>query len=287
MKQIKITEWKYTDQEDQCKTVVSDVCPNVQLVAIYEILKDEEKRQMYNRVLVDGLPDWRTPVFYYRRARKMGFVELFALLALIITVGQYLFGWAVYIEQRLTLVSNLYEGQCVPGSGLHWSVAHQCLSGGQVNVNQQIMIVALLTKSILSLTAKGVEVFGGAGCHSSDLYCHCPKVRGQGCKCRLTALQWVMYEKTLECLKFHSDSGPTSTEVFYWSCKMQCAHPCGWVTALQKWLLFLVLLLPVAVVWPVCMISLLQLIISQLNPGKQYCGQLYNAAVVSAVCSKC
>ena len=143
MKQIKITKGKYTDQEDQCKTVVSDFCPNVQLVAIYEILKDEEKRQMYNRVLVDGLPDWRTPVFYYRRARKMGFVELFALLALIITVGQYLFGWAVYIEQRLTLVSNswnLYERQCAPGSGLHWSVAHQCLSGGQVNVNQQVMI---------------------------------------------------------------------------------------------------------------------------------------------------
>ncbi|KAK7109665.1 dnaJ homolog subfamily C member 1-like [Littorina saxatilis] len=74
-----------------------------QMVAIYEVLKDESKRQMYNRVLIDGLPDWRMPVFYYRRARKMGFVELFGLLALIVTIGQYLYGWAVYIEQRLTL----------------------------------------------------------------------------------------------------------------------------------------------------------------------------------------
>ena len=76
-----------------------------QLVAIYEVLKDETKREMYKRVLVEGLPDWRTPVFYYRRARKMGFVELSVLFALILTVGQYLFGWAVYVEKRLTLVS--------------------------------------------------------------------------------------------------------------------------------------------------------------------------------------
>ncbi|XP_076468940.1 dnaJ homolog subfamily C member 1-like [Babylonia areolata] len=78
-----------------------------QLVAVYEVLKDEERRQMYNRILVEGLPDWKTPVFYYRRARKMGFVELSALLALIITIGQYLFGWAVYIEKRLTLEDKI------------------------------------------------------------------------------------------------------------------------------------------------------------------------------------
>ncbi|KAK7496327.1 hypothetical protein BaRGS_00012492 [Batillaria attramentaria] len=75
-----------------------------QLVAVYEVLKDEEKRQRYNLVLVEGLPDWRTPVFYYRRARKMGFAELSAVLAIISTIGQYLVGWAVYIERRLTLL---------------------------------------------------------------------------------------------------------------------------------------------------------------------------------------
>ncbi|KAL8586389.1 hypothetical protein ACOMHN_023004 [Nucella lapillus] len=78
-----------------------------QLVAVYEVLKDEEKRQMYNRILVEGMPDWKTPVFYYRRARKMGFVELSALLALILTIGQYLYGWAVYVEKRLTLEDKI------------------------------------------------------------------------------------------------------------------------------------------------------------------------------------
>lgn len=58
----------------------------------------------YDRVLAEGLPDWRMPVFYYRRARKMGLVELSAVLALIMTIGQYMFGWAVYFERRLTLV---------------------------------------------------------------------------------------------------------------------------------------------------------------------------------------
>ncbi|PVD30290.1 hypothetical protein C0Q70_09554 [Pomacea canaliculata] len=74
-----------------------------QLVSIYEVLKDEEKRKRYDRVLAEGLPDWRMPVFYYRRARKMGLVELSAVLALIMTIGQYMFGWAVYFERRLTL----------------------------------------------------------------------------------------------------------------------------------------------------------------------------------------
>lgn len=37
-----------------------------QLVAVYEILKDDQRRQQYNDILVNGLPDWRTPVYYYR-----------------------------------------------------------------------------------------------------------------------------------------------------------------------------------------------------------------------------
>ncbi|GAB5573335.1 dnaJ homolog subfamily C member 1 isoform X1 [Prionailurus iriomotensis] len=38
-----------------------------QLVAIYEVLKDDERRQRYDDILINGLPDWRQPVFYYRR----------------------------------------------------------------------------------------------------------------------------------------------------------------------------------------------------------------------------
>lgn len=36
------------------------------LASIYDILKDSDKRAIYDRVLVEGLPDWRSPVFYYR-----------------------------------------------------------------------------------------------------------------------------------------------------------------------------------------------------------------------------
>ncbi|WAQ93480.1 DNJC1-like protein [Mya arenaria] len=58
---------------------------------------------MYNQVLETGLPDWRQPVFYYRKARKLGLVELAAVLFLIITVGHYFVMWAIYLERRLAL----------------------------------------------------------------------------------------------------------------------------------------------------------------------------------------
>ncbi|XP_072910744.1 dnaJ homolog subfamily C member 1 isoform X1 [Hemitrygon akajei] len=72
-----------------------------QLVAIYEVLKDEEKRQRYNEILEKGLPDWRQPVFYYRRVRKMSNVELSLLLFIILTVGHYAVVWSIYFEKQL------------------------------------------------------------------------------------------------------------------------------------------------------------------------------------------
>ncbi|BFY96999.1 hypothetical protein BsWGS_00039 [Bradybaena similaris] len=74
-----------------------------QIVAIYEVLKDEKKRERYNQVLIEGLPNWRQPVYYYRHARKMGIFELGIVLSMIITVGQYFVAWAVYVEKRLVL----------------------------------------------------------------------------------------------------------------------------------------------------------------------------------------
>jgi len=74
-----------------------------QLVAIYEVLKDENRRKRYHEVLEFGLPDWRMPVFYYRRVRKLGLLELAILLLSIITLGHYLVGWAVYWEKKLEL----------------------------------------------------------------------------------------------------------------------------------------------------------------------------------------
>uniref|UniRef100_A0A8B9GXA5 J domain-containing protein n=1 Tax=Astyanax mexicanus TaxID=7994 RepID=A0A8B9GXA5_ASTMX len=72
-----------------------------QLVAIYEVLKDEERRQRYDDILVNGLPDWRQPVFYYRRVRKMSNGELGFLLFLILTVGHYAVIWSIYLEKQL------------------------------------------------------------------------------------------------------------------------------------------------------------------------------------------
>ncbi|NWU64842.1 DNJC1 protein, partial [Pterocles burchelli] len=72
-----------------------------QLVAIYEVLKDEERRQRYDDILINGLPDWRQPVFYYRRVRKMSNAELALLLFIIVTVGHYGVVWSIYLEKQL------------------------------------------------------------------------------------------------------------------------------------------------------------------------------------------
>ena len=57
------------------------------LASIYEVLKDPEKRKIYDRVLVEGLPDWRSPVFYFRRIRKIGLAECLCWLSVI---GEFL-----------------------------------------------------------------------------------------------------------------------------------------------------------------------------------------------------
>lgn len=72
------------------------------LVAVYDVLKDAGKRQKYDNVLVNGLPNWRSAVYYYRHVRKMGLLELSIILFSVITVGQYLVAWAAYFEKRYT-----------------------------------------------------------------------------------------------------------------------------------------------------------------------------------------
>lgn len=78
-----------------------------QLVAVYDVLKDSGKRQRYDNVLVNGLPNWRSAVYYYRHVRKMGLVELSIILFLVFTVGQYLVGWGAYFEKRYTYVCKM------------------------------------------------------------------------------------------------------------------------------------------------------------------------------------
>lgn len=75
------------------------------LVAVYEVLKDPNKRKHYDDVLVNGLPKWHSAVYYYRHYRKMGVTEMLAILFVLITIGQYLIGWASYFEKKYTFVS--------------------------------------------------------------------------------------------------------------------------------------------------------------------------------------
>ena len=75
-----------------------------QLVAVYEVLRDTERRGYYDRVLVDGLPDWRSAVYYYRRARKISMLGLAAILLVVTSVAQYLMAWGTYWETYKALV---------------------------------------------------------------------------------------------------------------------------------------------------------------------------------------
>ncbi|CAF0737098.1 unnamed protein product [Rotaria sordida] len=72
------------------------------LVAVYEILKDEQRRARYDRILIEGLPKWNQPMYYFRRARKLRIWEIFTILTLIFTIGHYLVLWASYFESTLT-----------------------------------------------------------------------------------------------------------------------------------------------------------------------------------------
>lgn len=68
------------------------------------MIKDAAKRKLYDDVLVNGLPDWRSAVYYYRRVRKMGLAEMSVILFVILTIGQYLVGWGSYLEKKFVAV---------------------------------------------------------------------------------------------------------------------------------------------------------------------------------------
>lgn len=72
------------------------------LVSVYEVLKDSGKRETYDKVLKEGLPNWKSALYYYRRMRKVGLVEGLAIVMLIISVIQYATAWAAYAEKKYT-----------------------------------------------------------------------------------------------------------------------------------------------------------------------------------------
>lgn len=72
------------------------------LVSVYEVLKDSSKREKYDKVLKEGLPNWKSALWYYRRVRKVGLAEGAAILLIVATVMQYFISWAAYAEKKYT-----------------------------------------------------------------------------------------------------------------------------------------------------------------------------------------
>lgn len=81
------------------------------IASVVEVLKDEKKRAKYHEVLEYGIPDWARSMYYryYRKARKMGSMEMSVLMAIIITVAQTLWMYASYWERKFTINSNVNE----------------------------------------------------------------------------------------------------------------------------------------------------------------------------------
>lgn len=71
-----------------------------QIAAVADVLKNEERRKTYDLILKTGLPDWRAPIYYYRRVRNMGLLEMTIFLFLLATFAQYLFAWSSYWEKK-------------------------------------------------------------------------------------------------------------------------------------------------------------------------------------------
>nr|XP_026693677.1 dnaJ homolog subfamily C member 1 isoform X2 [Ciona intestinalis] len=70
------------------------------LVAIYEVLKNKEKREIYDDVLANGLP--AAYLYVPRQIRKMSLLEVSMIMSFVMTIGHMLIMWGVYLEKKLT-----------------------------------------------------------------------------------------------------------------------------------------------------------------------------------------
>ncbi|CAD6185699.1 unnamed protein product [Caenorhabditis auriculariae] len=72
-----------------------------QVTGIYDVLKSKDLREKYDNVLEFGMPNWRQPVFYFRRMRKLAWYEGIFVLLFIGTIAHYFMMWANYFEKSL------------------------------------------------------------------------------------------------------------------------------------------------------------------------------------------
>uniref|UniRef100_A0A5K3F3D3 DnaJ homolog subfamily C member 2 n=1 Tax=Mesocestoides corti TaxID=53468 RepID=A0A5K3F3D3_MESCO len=78
-----------------------------QLSVIYQILKDKDRRERYDDVLENGMPDWKTPVFYYRKLRKMSNLEIGLLSSILVITIHFATLWGLTFERRWNLRERL------------------------------------------------------------------------------------------------------------------------------------------------------------------------------------
>jgi len=74
------------------------------LAAVYNVLKDKKGRANYERVLEEGLPDYKMPAFYDRKVqivRHIGLLEGVLTLFMLATFIQYGMHWAAYLERKM------------------------------------------------------------------------------------------------------------------------------------------------------------------------------------------
>lgn len=77
------------------------------LAQIVEVLKNSELRERYDRVLVEGLPNWRSAAYYMRKMRKMSSTEIIILLTITATTIHYCTMWGSYWEKKMILADQI------------------------------------------------------------------------------------------------------------------------------------------------------------------------------------
>ncbi|KAF8763910.1 DnaJ subfamily C member 1 like protein [Argiope bruennichi] len=108
-----------------------------QVAAVADVLRNDERRKQYDLILKMGLPDWRTPIYYYRRVRNMGLFEMTIFLFCLATLGQYIFAWTAYWEKK-------YEIEEVVLSRLRKKAKHQ-RKGKEAKQEEEVILSEALS----------------------------------------------------------------------------------------------------------------------------------------------
>ena len=60
----------------------------------------------YDKILEEGLPDWKEPVYYLRRAKKMSFIECTIVIIIISIISHWIYLWSDYFGKQFNQVDE-------------------------------------------------------------------------------------------------------------------------------------------------------------------------------------